>query len=451
VSITFTCLCGKRLKARESSAGKRTQCPQCGEPVGIPESSAPVAPPSSRKEAADAATTAARVAQAQPIPASILAPSASAEIEKLGDLEERAPRKSPPAAQDQSAGNNRVARSTEAAGAQPKPYFMVDDDQPPPQIRKKRRDKNGRPQTRGLPAGLHPGSVVEAASQSLAESPEQGLTLRKPPKWYRLISRNGDYRGPALLHELGSLLGNLPLVVSISFLLTLTFCASVTHLSEAMQQSGSSPAFVIATAIAFLVIAAHVCSFLHQSLQIAVYDRGAAISLDPVRTVKASFAWIIAVLAGPIIPAAGTFFYWLQIGLDESVDWVILAELIWLTFFWLTASLVSYGVDPVLKSVLPHRAFPRARLIPWAIGIRSALGAALCAATIAGIWFGLVQIHVEPFYGFVVVGGTFLVSISLGATLAASLGRAGARVIPRTEVEPDAKTKEFERELASQR
>ena len=130
---------------------------------------------------------------------------------------------------------------------------------------------------------------------------------------------------------------------------------------------------------------------------------------------------------------------------------MILAELIWLTFFWLTASLMSYGVDPKLKSVLPHRAFQNAMIIPRAIGIRSAFAAALCALTIAGVWYGLVELHVEPLYGFVIFGGTFLIAISLGATLAASLGQAGIQVLPVAEVEPDAKAEAFERELASQR
>src|SRR5207245_2077250 len=36
MSIKFTCSCGKRLRARDEMAGKRTPCPRCGMPVGIP-------------------------------------------------------------------------------------------------------------------------------------------------------------------------------------------------------------------------------------------------------------------------------------------------------------------------------------------------------------------------------------------------------------------------------
>lgn len=41
MSIKFTCSCGKRLRAPESLATKRTVCPRCGNPVGIP----PLHPP----------------------------------------------------------------------------------------------------------------------------------------------------------------------------------------------------------------------------------------------------------------------------------------------------------------------------------------------------------------------------------------------------------------------
>src|SRR5262245_13234362 len=36
MSIKFVCSCGKRLKARDHMAERRTVCPRCGNPVGIP-------------------------------------------------------------------------------------------------------------------------------------------------------------------------------------------------------------------------------------------------------------------------------------------------------------------------------------------------------------------------------------------------------------------------------
>jgi hypothetical protein len=36
MSIQFVCICGKHLRAREEMAGRRSMCPACGAPVGIP-------------------------------------------------------------------------------------------------------------------------------------------------------------------------------------------------------------------------------------------------------------------------------------------------------------------------------------------------------------------------------------------------------------------------------
>src|SRR6516162_11429084 len=36
MAIKFFCKCGKKLKARDEMAGRRSICPRCGSPVGIP-------------------------------------------------------------------------------------------------------------------------------------------------------------------------------------------------------------------------------------------------------------------------------------------------------------------------------------------------------------------------------------------------------------------------------
>jgi hypothetical protein len=36
MSIKFVCTCGKRLRARDDMAARRSFCPRCGSPVGIP-------------------------------------------------------------------------------------------------------------------------------------------------------------------------------------------------------------------------------------------------------------------------------------------------------------------------------------------------------------------------------------------------------------------------------
>src|SRR6516225_10035363 len=40
MAIKFFCKCGKKLKARDEMAGRRSMCPRCGSPVGIPAANA---------------------------------------------------------------------------------------------------------------------------------------------------------------------------------------------------------------------------------------------------------------------------------------------------------------------------------------------------------------------------------------------------------------------------
>ena len=467
-SITFYCLCGKKLKARAASAGKRTQCPQCGEPVGIPASSSPVAPPTSRKEAADVAVGGegqGTADQEMPVEASTLseclptkAPLQNETLEPTSTNEKTSlPVDSPP--EEKSAASLPKPTARSKATPQPTgplPYFMAEGPVLPerPVRRKSRRKKAGdaaSPTTRGLPEGTSRGGAAQAASQSLANSPEDGIELRNRPKWYRLISR-GDYRGPAGTHEIGIALGNIPLIVTTSVVLALSLGTAAIELAEALQNSRDSLAVVVIMAVILAVAAGHACSYFSQTILNAALNLGKGIDLDPVRTTKMSIAWVLAILTGPVQVAFGTFVYWLRIGLDEPVDWIIFGELIWLTFFWLTASLLSYAIDLELKAMLPHRAFRKARLIPRAIAIRSAIAAGLCAATIGGVWTGLVEIHESTVRGYALLSLTFLIAGSLGGVLARSLGGSARGLIPHESqgAKPDAGAQEFERQLASQ-
>lgn len=36
MAISFVCICGKHLRARDNMAGRRSMCPRCGAPVGVP-------------------------------------------------------------------------------------------------------------------------------------------------------------------------------------------------------------------------------------------------------------------------------------------------------------------------------------------------------------------------------------------------------------------------------
>src|SRR5262245_34800815 len=78
MTIKFVCSCGKRMSARDDMAGRRSFCPRCGEPVGIPGRTAthpdgspgPLSPQERRRQSANRAAVdaAALTGPVPPIP-----------------------------------------------------------------------------------------------------------------------------------------------------------------------------------------------------------------------------------------------------------------------------------------------------------------------------------------------------------------------------------------------
>ncbi|MFP6763958.1 MAG: hypothetical protein VB858_10075, partial [Planctomycetaceae bacterium] len=365
MSITFQCLCGKRLKAQESSAGKRTRCPQCGDPVGIPLSGAPAAVPVSRKEAAEAAV------RNTPAPA----PDRQSAAEMPAAIPCR------PTTQD-------PASQTGVNAQAPVPYFMIDDG-PDPAVTAKRR-RPSLPKTVPETASDVPPSAVrsmpETAAQPLDESALEEIALRKRPRWHRLISRK-QYTGPSLTNGTGDLVRTAAIPVGLAAGLTLTLGITAVTLPQAMQSSRSDLGLLAGLTAGFLLTAGYACSYFHQILVNAARRLRQPISLNPALAVRSGVGWAAAALAGPVLPAAGTYLYWLQIGLQDPVDWIIVAELIWITSFWMTASLLFSAMDSDWKSSLPHRVLRKVWLIPKSIAIHSVLGSILCTGTVTGITF----------------------------------------------------------------
>jgi RsiW-degrading membrane proteinase PrsW (M82 family) len=83
MSISFPCVCGKRLRAKEEWAGKRLKCPACGSPVVVPQAPAPPDP--------EPAPPPEPVRPARPAPVPTAAPAAALERYKhlLADKPER--------------------------------------------------------------------------------------------------------------------------------------------------------------------------------------------------------------------------------------------------------------------------------------------------------------------------------------------------------------------------
>jgi len=240
------------------------------------------------------------------------------------------------------------------------------------------------------------------------------------------------------------------ILLSLTAGFTLPFSIGAFVLPHALQNSRlqyDEPLVIIGVSLVLTLM--YTCSILHQITVNAVHRRAQAISINPVLAVMTAGGWAAAAFSGPVVPAAGAYLYWLKIGLKEPVDWIIVAELIWLTVFWLTSLLISRTTASDWKSILPHRAARKVWLIPKSIAIHSAAGALVCTGTVFGITQSLVRIHISGFSGIVCMAGTFLTSLVAGSALARSLGRAGHSILPEETAPVDAGIQAFEQELPS--
>src|SRR5205085_10829945 len=70
---------------------------------------------------------------------------------------------------------------------------------------------------------------------------------------------------------------------------------------------------------------------------------------------KSCIAWVVCLLAGPIIPLALAIVFWLRAGELEVLDWVILAELVVVALSYWILVLVAVNARDGLASVLPMR------------------------------------------------------------------------------------------------
>lgn len=88
MAITFTCLCGKPMKARDEFAGRKMRCSACKKVVTIPETAPPTVPPSESETIPVPADALAFLEEKEVRSPLALPPSPGREDEEEGDGED---------------------------------------------------------------------------------------------------------------------------------------------------------------------------------------------------------------------------------------------------------------------------------------------------------------------------------------------------------------------------
>lgn len=335
------------MRARESSAGKRTMCPKCGDPVGIPLQSVvePVAPPTAVFTKAPAVasqeTIQPPVGQGAPSQTSnkpkntrdAQQDSQDAEASSNSELES-------PQNQEPSVAPERPApRPRQPQPTGPVPYWEADGPVVPVR-RIKRRDEQRKKRRAAQPS----------TSELINSSGEVGIQVRRKARWYRLIGRSRT--SPAF--ELEYKLGNIPIVIGHMLLHTICMCILIEQLPEAMQKSSFadwSPVFV--TGVVWFAVGTFTISLISQVLAHAAKGVVDEINKDPVIALRLLGRWIVIAIAGPALLLSSAIWFWIICGEITLLDWIVLGELIIATFaYFLVSGTTTLAIER-LKGVLP--------------------------------------------------------------------------------------------------
>ena len=368
MSIKFVCRCGKRLRAHDGMAARRSVCPRCGAPVGVPS--------------------------LQPtVRGAPLGPMSPAERLRARQIA-RPLGFSPPDAlpTDTAAGSDKADRPS----LSPRTVPRLDGIAPP---------------------SLHVSNST--ADAVLLQHPPRNVTrqlvvqTKRRRWWYREhVERHWyqclvyPFRAWSLVLGLAVLLtgfsGGIVLVLPT---LLANFPRDVSWLLPVGWLPLSIP----------LVLVGYACGFLDCALISGMAGEVGGIRW-PGRNIglalKSGARWLICFLAGPVLPAGASLLFWIHGGDLRFFDWLILAETsvltlsVWLLLLWAVNDKNRLrDMSPLRVGVVVDRLGPRV--------VALALGASVLA--LANGWLlgmALVQLHHEAVLGWLLLfvcwaGGLF--------------------------------------------
>jgi hypothetical protein len=374
MSIKFVCSCGKHLRARDEMAARRSVCPRCGAPVGIPPKE-----PTQRGTAAAPMTPAERwLSRRRPV----AAPADDDDTIPIAPAPLSAPAPVPP-----------VPR-TELVELAPDGT--------------KRRVK----------PPLDLGSVKPAV-------PRQQRVLRRK-RW--ALERNW-------VECLAFPFRALPIVAGLAVFLGVLTALAGRLLPQVLDERPEGGGFWLLFAFYMLgpvVVLAYVCGFLDCVLASAAAGESGVVSWpgrDLLLALKSCLWWLLAFLAGPVLPAALVPVYWLYVGELTTLDWIILGELGVLAIgYWLLAILAVSRSDRV-SDLNPVRVFRLAERLGYRAWVAALVASALGVGHVLLVLRALPLLHANAAAGLLLVflwGGTLFLATFLFRLLGVWCHRVGA-------------------------
>jgi hypothetical protein len=209
-----------------------------------------------------------------------------------------------------------------------------------------------------------------------------------------------------------------PLVLSFTAVLTLMSAGAVLLLAVVAQMEETPLWFTLLCAPIVLIPGAaigYVCGFLDCVLTSAVAGEAQLIRWPGAQlqlAFKSCGVWLACFLAGPAMPALTAFYLWLYGGDLKVVDWLILAELLCVTFAVWLLNLLAVSQRERIRDLNPaHIANLVTRLGYQSLLIlvmtgAAGLGVSLCVA------FSLANLQTDPYLWLPCLAGSWLAALS---------------------------------------
>jgi hypothetical protein len=281
MAILFNCVCGHHLKARDEMAGRRTMCPACGAPVGVPSTL-----PTHRGVTPGASSSSRRTAKSKRADEAVACHWAGLAVDRT--RHSAAP---PPI------GHSGVER--EPAGS--------------------------------LDATVGPSRV--ALRQAAVES-VRIVTIRERQKNRR---KPGWHLGTRWYHNVAYPICELLMLLALTLLLAISSAGILLLLPRFLHSNFASmlmsPILVPLLFLLFIpsLVAGHACMFLSRVAAHAASGANRFIGwpdLDPWPPLVSLVRWSVCILCGPALVGLGCLYYWLHAGVLRPLDWIIIAELL---------------------------------------------------------------------------------------------------------------------------
>jgi hypothetical protein len=374
MSIKFVCSCGKHLRARDEMAARRSVCPRCGAPVGIPSKQ-----PTQRGAPAGPMTPAERwLSRRRPV-----APVEDDDTILIAPAPLAAPGPAVPP----------VPR-TEVVdlGAEAVP---------------KRR----------------PRPPLDLDSVRPTESRKQRVLRRK---W--ALEQNWDQ---CLVFPFRA----LPIIAGLALFLGVLTALAGRVLPEVLANRPEGGGFWVIFGLYMLgpvVLMGYTCGFLDCVLASAAAGEAGVVAWpgkDLLLALKSCLWWLLAFLAGPVLPAAIAPLYWLYVGEMTTLDWIILYELgFFAVGYWLLAILAVSRSDRV-SDLAPLRVLKLAERLGYRAWVAAFLASVIGVGHVVLVLRTLPLLHANAAAGLLLVfvwGGTLFLATFLFRLVGVWCYRAGA-------------------------